>query len=135
MKKFSVIISAILLVCVLGLSALAHSGRTDSDGGHNENINGGYHYHHGYSAHQHPNGVCPYDYNDNTITNNHSSKTKLHLYDVWDVLKLLGASIMFAFIPTSFIGLFTIQWRYGWLITLLTQIILSILIFMWLIQS
>ena len=63
MKKLSVIIYAILLVCVLGLSAFAHSGRTDSDGGHNDNINGGYHYHHGYSAHQHPNGECPYDNN------------------------------------------------------------------------
>lgn len=39
----------------------SHSGRTDSQGGHWDRKYGtGYHYHHGYPAHQHPNGVCPY---------------------------------------------------------------------------
>jgi hypothetical protein len=54
-----------LILIVVGTSmvatfAIAHSGRTDAKGGHNDNKNGGYHYHHGYSAHQHDNGVCPY---------------------------------------------------------------------------
>jgi hypothetical protein len=40
--------------------SFAHSGRTDGKGGHHDNINGGYHYHHGYPAHDHPNGTCPY---------------------------------------------------------------------------
>lgn len=47
--------------------AQAHSGRTDSQGGHHDNKNksglGSYHYHHGYPAHLHPGGVCPYDNN------------------------------------------------------------------------
>lgn len=48
-------------------SAYAHTGRTDSDGGHHNWQNGGeYHYHHGYPAHDHTNGVCPYDFVDNT---------------------------------------------------------------------
>lgn len=34
-------------------------GRTDSNGGHYSAD--GYHYHHGYSAHQHPNGICGYE--------------------------------------------------------------------------
>lgn len=43
----------------------AHSGRTDSSGGHRDNRNasglGSYHYHcGGYPAHLHENGVCPY---------------------------------------------------------------------------
>lgn len=43
----------------------AHSGRTDSSGGHKDNKNksglGSYHYHcGGHEAHLHPNGVCPY---------------------------------------------------------------------------
>ena len=38
----------------------AHSGRTDSSGGHNDRKAGGYHYHHGMGPHQHPNGECPY---------------------------------------------------------------------------
>lgn len=40
--------------------AAAHSGGTDSNGGHYNRKTGEYHYHHGYSAHQHPGGVCPY---------------------------------------------------------------------------
>lgn len=44
----------------------AHSGRTDSSGGHKDNKNisglGSYHYHcGGYPAHLHKNGVCPYE--------------------------------------------------------------------------
>ena len=47
------------------LIAEAHSGRTDSSGGHKDNKNasglGYYHYHcGGYPAHLHTNGVCPY---------------------------------------------------------------------------
>ena len=43
----------------------AHSGRTDSNGGHRDNNNksglGSYHYHcGGYPAHLHTNGQCPY---------------------------------------------------------------------------
>lgn len=45
-------------------SVYAHSGRTDSSGGHHDYKNksglGSYHYHHGQPAHLHPNGVCPY---------------------------------------------------------------------------
>lgn len=45
--------------------AEAHSGRTDSNGGHRDNKNrsglGSYHYHcGGHPAHLHPHGVCPY---------------------------------------------------------------------------
>lgn len=52
-----------LCLCMPG-AALAHSGRTDANGGHRDNKNasglGSYHYHHGYGAHLHPGGVCPY---------------------------------------------------------------------------
>lgn len=51
---------ALVLLMLLPAAALAHSGRTDSSGGHHDYIHGGYHYHHGRSAHQHPGGVCPY---------------------------------------------------------------------------
>ena len=53
----------LLIVLVLLLSvpaALAHPGRTDSNGGHWNHSTGEYHYHHGYPEHQHPDGVCPY---------------------------------------------------------------------------
>lgn len=47
------------------LKVVAHSGRTDSNGGHRDNKNksglGSYHYHcGGHPAHLHKNGVCPY---------------------------------------------------------------------------
>lgn len=58
----------VLLVCLLLLGAaagLAHSGRTDSSGGHKDNKNasglGSYHYHcGGHPPHLHNGGVCPY---------------------------------------------------------------------------
>lgn len=49
------------LFILLSLLAFSHPGRTDANGGHHDRKNGGYHYHHGYSAHDHPNGVCPYE--------------------------------------------------------------------------
>ena len=67
-----------LLLCLLLLSVLlpcasAHGGKTDADGGHYDTQTGEYHYHHGYSAHQHPNGVCPYD---SAVQTNTSYQTK-----------------------------------------------------------
>lgn len=58
LKKIAIFIFVFTILCV---NVYAHSGRTDGAGGHNDNITGGYHYHHGYPEHQHPNGVCPYD--------------------------------------------------------------------------
>lgn len=56
----------------------AHSGRTDSSGGHRDNKNksglGSYHYHcGGHPAHLHNNGVCPYD--TASVTNKTSDDT------------------------------------------------------------
>lgn len=56
-KKRTYLISALTFTKL----SLGHSGRTDGQGGHNDNISGGYHFHHGESAHQHTNGECPYD--------------------------------------------------------------------------
>lgn len=62
MKK---LISFILILLFITSFATAHRGRTDAQGGHydtnNESGLGSYHYHHGYSAHLHENGVCPYE--------------------------------------------------------------------------
>ena len=65
MKKFALSCLALFLAVSMLPMALAHSGRTDSNGGHKDNKNvsglGSYHYHHGYGPHLHPGGVCPYD--------------------------------------------------------------------------
>lgn len=50
----------LLTVFLLSTVAFAHSGRTDSKGGHYDHSTGEYHYHHGHPAHQHPGGQCPY---------------------------------------------------------------------------
>lgn len=66
------------LLCLVSVSA--HPGRTDKNGGHYNHSTGEYHYHHGYPAHQHIDGVCPYDYDDRTGWNSGSSGQEKGLY-------------------------------------------------------
>ena len=63
MKKIIVMVAVLLAFC---LTSYAHSGKTDSNGGHYNRSTGEYHYHHGYSAHQHPDGICPYSNKEKT---------------------------------------------------------------------
>ena len=60
--KISLILMSIVII-ILGscVAVFAHPGKTDSDGGHFDRSTGEYHYHHGYPAHQHENGTCPYN--------------------------------------------------------------------------
>ena len=65
-KRLSTLfIALILFLTMIAPIADAHSGRTDSNGGHKDNKNksglGYYHYHHGEGPHLHENGVCPYN--------------------------------------------------------------------------
>lgn len=71
MKKIAVLIASIFcLISLLVTKAFAHPGGTDSRGGHTNHSTGEYHYHHGYSAHDHRDmdgdGTldCPYEFND-----------------------------------------------------------------------
>lgn len=67
MKRFAKgFLCAILAIALFTVPSFAHSGRTDEFGGHYDRSTGEYHYHHGYPAHQHENGVCPYDFDDQT---------------------------------------------------------------------
>lgn len=65
-KRLTSFFSLFLLLLAIPLAVFAHSGGTDANGGHYDSSTGEYHYHHGYPAHQHPNGVCPYDYDNKT---------------------------------------------------------------------
>lgn len=77
---------AFLLAFLLLLSptVLAHSGKTDANGGHYDRSTGEYHYHHGYPAHQHydmdGDGVadCPYDFDDKTDRSSRSDSGSRH---------------------------------------------------------
>lgn len=106
MKKilFNVLIVSILMLS-LTLVVYAHSGRTDSSGGHIDKSTGKYHYHHGYPAHSHYdiNGDgfkdCPYTYtkkpnhSNNNNTNKDNNNTDSTIEDrenkttFWDVIK------------------------------------------------
>lgn len=71
----------LFLVMTLPMTALAHPGKTDSKGGHTDWSTGEYHYHHGYSAHQHYDmdgdgkADCPYDFKDATDHRSGSSNS------------------------------------------------------------
>lgn len=80
---------ALIMLCSLTVPVLAHSGKTDDDGGHYDNEAGEYHYHHGYPAHDHydmdGDGYvdCPYDFDDRTGWNSGSSgSSSKHSTDV-----------------------------------------------------
>lgn len=94
LKKILALLSVLMIVFSLSVTSLAHSGGTDSKGGHYNRSTGEYHYHHGYSAHQHPGGVCPYDFDDKT---SHSStgitSSKNNSSDTYNMV--LGTSLAF----------------------------------------
>lgn len=64
-------ISILLLIFAFSITASAHSGATDAEGGHLDKTSGEYHYHHGYPAHNHTDGVCPYNYDNAEAEHNY----------------------------------------------------------------
>lgn len=82
MKKLKAFLFIILICVSMSFTSFAHSGRTDSNGGHHDYKNksglGSYHYHCGGNPpHLHPNGVCPYSggLSDSNNSNDSSSFT------------------------------------------------------------
>lgn len=63
------VIAMLVCLAVLPVFADAHPGRTDASGGHIDRSTGDYHYHHGYEAHYHTGGVCPFAFDDKTGQN------------------------------------------------------------------
>lgn len=60
-----VVFLVLFLLISVPATSFAHSGGTDSNGGHHDYNNvsglGDYHYHHGMGPHLHDGGVCPYN--------------------------------------------------------------------------
>lgn len=83
MKRKTAILCCLLaiLMCFLPVHTFAHPGRTDGKGGHTNRSTGEYHYHHGYSAHDHwdidGDGIldCPHDFDDQTNHKSNNSGT------------------------------------------------------------
>lgn len=67
-KQFEFIITFSLIFIILNISSSAHQGKTDHKGGHYVSGTNKYHYHHGYPAHNHTTGVCPYSTKKTTYT-------------------------------------------------------------------
>ena len=80
---FVLALVAFLYISVFASFELLHNGKTDFMGGHYDHSTGDYHYHHGYSAHDHydvdGDGTIdgPYDFKNSTIhKSSGSNKTK-----------------------------------------------------------
>lgn len=76
-KKVVVFLFLLITLSIPATLGFAHSGGTDSKGGHYNSDTGEYHYHHGHSAHQHPNGVCPYEEDEKNTNSNYEYAEKL----------------------------------------------------------
>lgn len=107
MKKHLWIVCIVAICLTLfTIVASAHSGKTDSNGGHTDSSTGEYHYHHGYPAHQHydidGDGIkdCPYEFDDKTNHNNSVSKNRL---TVGIVFKIIGISILSLLLSSAFV--------------------------------
>ena len=67
-KKIIVLFLCLTLLVAVTIESSAHSGGTDSRGGHRDHSTGDYHYHHGNPAHDHydidGDGAidCPYEF-------------------------------------------------------------------------
>lgn len=94
-KLFKILLIVCFAILISESSIQAHPGRTDSNGGHHVRATGEYHYHHGYSAHQHPNGVCPY-----RTTNNSSNDSDRIIIIVF--ISILGVCVVSSCVKTIY---------------------------------
>lgn len=90
-KNINLLIVSILIIFCLSITASAHPGKTDQNGGHVDRSTGEYHFHHGYPAHKHydidGDGItdCQYDFDDQTSANIGSSSSKSNYeYDSYE---------------------------------------------------
>lgn len=99
MKRLRFAALVLLLLVLSATIAHAHPGDTDSSGGHYDSSTGEYHYHHGYPAHQHTNGRCPYDFDDRTGWNSGPSGSSSKFNGnpsaaLWIILATLGVAAL-----------------------------------------
>lgn len=102
MKIIKSVVVIFLIFIISATSAtvtFAHSGRTDSKGGHYDHQSGGYHYHHGYPAHSHSDGECPYEEEeDEDEDEDENHKDELW----WQILYFVSNSVILVFFSFPF---------------------------------
>lgn len=74
-KRIHIFVTLAILFFSISFTVYAHPGKTDKNRGHYDRSTGEYHYHHGYPAHQHIDGECPYNFDDKTGINNGINST------------------------------------------------------------
>lgn len=154
MKRITLLICfAVCLFSLLIAPVFAHPGRTDSKGGHTDSSTGEYHYHHGYSAHDHydmdGDGVvdCPYDFDDKT---NHdrgdygytspteevkkeTSQPKIGIMDVLELLLLAVTIWLFSSYFLSYFFMLLFGKDQGCSIAMIAGVIVTIIASTWLV--
>lgn len=102
----SICVLFILTSLVLSLPVTAHQGNTDSKGGHYDHSTGQYHYHHGYPAHQHPKGVCPYISSSNSNGSSNSDEEENVFLTILTCLVLgVGVFVACIVLPLAWVGI------------------------------
>ena len=107
LKKHLKVLFCLLIVIIFttNISVYAHSGGTDSSGGHYDSESGSYHYHHGYSAHQHHGGKCPYGAErkyENSVDRYFAQEKYEKKISFVDVISAIFVSLYYA-VPYSFL--------------------------------
>lgn len=126
------ILSIAFAICLLCTVTYAHSGKTDSNGGHYNSETGEYHYHHGYPEHQHNNGICPYDYDDKTSENSKSSTSNNKQDNIKPVFLIIFSIILLIVkiisICKKFLMYENISLKESITITIIVYIIMTIIV-------
>lgn len=101
-RNFLSVILVWLILPLLAIYVFAHSGGTDSKGGHTDRSTGEYHYHHGYPAHEHydidGDGTidCPYNFQDESGSNQSSNSEQ---FPFWGIVAICYTSAAVLFVP------------------------------------
>lgn len=98
MKKVITFIITFFLLWLFFIPVCAHSGNTDGKGGHYDQETGQYHYHHGYSAHLHPDGICPYKNAQNVSSFTEESNDKDFAIVLFFIIFLIFSPVLLLFL-------------------------------------
>ena len=109
MRRTVLVLLLIAVVALLIVPISAHPGGTDSNGGHYDHSSGDYHYHHGYPAHDHPGGKCPYDFASGSSSSSGGSSSGGGCSETFGgggffAIVFLAAFILFPFVLPIFLG-------------------------------
>lgn len=106
MKRLLSFVLFLLIFIFSYTTIFAHSGRTDGNGGHYDD-DGDYHYHHGFPAHDHPGGKCPYEDDEPyyKANGNSNGSTTSSSDSSWNIIEIIFFSVIGGIIALPFLWL------------------------------